>query len=87
MSRAAEQHYTVQQIAEMWHLAPSKVRRIFYGVPGVLRFESQGILGKRKYTTLRIPASVLDEVHQRRSAGLTEVQASNRRVQNSLLRG
>lgn len=81
---ATERHYTVQEIAQMWNVSSEKVRRMFRDVPGVLEIGFAGILpGKKKrgHVTLRIPASVLERVHQDRSAGFRlEVERSRRRV-------
>jgi hypothetical protein len=63
----AEQHYTVPQLAEMWHMAPATTRRRFENEPGVLRL-GEGRLRKgkqRSYVSLRIPASVAERVYRR----------------------
>ena len=61
----AERHYTVAQIAELWILSPDVVRRVFEREPGVLVLGDQGSRSKRRYTTLRIPQSVVERVHRR----------------------
>jgi len=67
---ALERHYTVQQIAEMWGLHQTTVRRIFQDEPGVFRLGKTGRRDKRDYVTLRIPESVLLQVYERRSRAL-----------------
>lgn len=63
-----EPHYTVAQIAEAWGLGRDVVRRVFEKEPGVLLLEAdRPRFGKRRYRTLRIPASVVERVHQRLS--------------------
>lgn len=64
----AVRHYSPAEIAELWSLSVDSVRKLFEKEPGVL------VLGniatprrKRCYTTLRIPADVLDRVHRRLS--------------------
>jgi len=68
---ALERQYTVQQIAEMWGLHETTVRRIFQDEPGVFRLGKTGRRdGKRDYVTLRIPESVLCRVYERKSRAL-----------------
>jgi hypothetical protein len=61
----AEQHFTVAQIAESWSLSHDVVRKLFEREPGVLVIGDQGSRSKRRYTTLRIPESVVMRVHRR----------------------
>jgi hypothetical protein len=67
--RFAEKHYSVAEIAEMWGLSPSAVRRIFQNEPGVLALgEPRPKFGRRRgKVTLRIPQSVLERVYRRLS--------------------
>ncbi len=60
---ALERHFTVQEIAALWHLSEDSVRRIFRNVPGVLKLASPERRFKRGYVVLRIPESVLQRVH------------------------
>lgn len=65
----AEHHYTVAEIAQMWSLSQDFVRRLFEREPGVLVLGQERTRnGKRRYRTLRIPASVVERVHRRVSA-------------------
>jgi len=61
----SERHYNVAEIAAMWNLSPDAVRKLFDDEPGVLVLGRQGSAHKRRYTTLRIPESVLQRVHRR----------------------
>jgi len=61
----AERHYSVPEVAAMWNLSPDAIRRIFQGEPGVLVLGGSESTRKRRYTTLRIPESVLMRVHRR----------------------
>jgi hypothetical protein len=64
-----EEHYTAQELAEIWKLDETTIRRIFQDEPGVLRIGKLGRRdGKRDYITLRIPASVATRVYQQRTA-------------------
>jgi len=66
---ALERHFTPKQLADLWALDESTVRRIFQDEPGVLKIGKSGRRdGKRDYITLRIPASVAVHVHQRKAA-------------------
>jgi hypothetical protein len=63
-----ERHYSPPEIAEFWGLSVDTVRKIFEVEPGVLVIGNQlPRRGKRSYTTLRIPAHVLERVHRRLS--------------------
>jgi AraC-like DNA-binding protein len=62
---SAEHHYTVSEIAALWGVSADLVRRLFYHEVGVLRISRSRYSSKRRYTTLRIPRSVLDAVHRR----------------------
>lgn len=63
-----ELHYTVAEIAEKWKLSEDVVRRLFEKEPGVLVLGKDGTTnGRRRYTTLRIPVSVVERVHKRLS--------------------
>jgi hypothetical protein len=65
-SIALEPHYSVPQVAAMWHVSEKTVRRLFDGEAGVLRWGSSETARKRGYQNLRIPQSVLIRVHHRR---------------------
>lgn len=63
---SAVRHYSPAEIAEVWNLSADCVRKIFENEPGVLVIgNAQPKRGKRSYTTLRIPQTVLDRVHRR----------------------
>jgi putative DNA primase/helicase len=51
--------------AALWSRSSEAVRKLFQDEPGVLVLGGQGSPHKRRYTTLRIPASVLQRVHRR----------------------
>jgi|HubBroStandDraft_5_1064220.scaffolds.fasta_scaffold330606_2 hypothetical protein len=53
-----DRHFTANEVAALWHMHPSTIRRIFGGVIGVIKY------GVGKYRTLYIPARLLEEVHQ-----------------------
>jgi predicted transcriptional regulator len=67
VSRATERHYSVAEIAEMWKLSPSAVRKFFQNESGVLAIgEPRPKYGRRRgKVTLRIPQSVLERVYRR----------------------
>lgn len=63
-----ERHYSPAEIAELWSLSVDSVRKIFEHESGVLVLgNQQPRRGKRSYTTLRIPAHVLERVHRKLS--------------------
>jgi hypothetical protein len=62
---AFERHYKIGEIAKLWSLGFHTVQRHFIDEPGVLKEVSNGTLKKRRYTTLRVPESVMKRVHRR----------------------
>jgi hypothetical protein len=64
-ARFQERHYAVAEVSEMWNLSTDVVRKIFEREPGVLVVGDHGSRSKRRYTTLRIPQSVVERVHRR----------------------
>ena len=67
-SIALEPHYSVPEVATMWHVTEKTVRRLFEGEPGVLNWGRQETVRRRRYQNLRIPESVLIRVHRRRQS-------------------
>lgn len=61
----SERHYSPAEVARMWSVSVDSVRRLFRTEPGVLLISPRHRNGKRRYATLRIPASVLERVHKR----------------------
>ena len=65
---AFEQHYRPRDLAKLWGLDESTVRRLFQDEPGVLKVGCAGRRdGKRDYMSIRIPESVALRVHHERS--------------------
>lgn len=66
---AFERHFTPRQLAEIWILDESTIRRLFLDEPGVLKYtRSKPRSGRREYITLRIPESVARRVYARRKS-------------------
>jgi hypothetical protein len=62
--RFQERHYSASKVGEMWNLSADFVQKMFEHEPGVLVLgDQQGPRNKRRYTTIRIPESVLQRVH------------------------
>jgi len=62
---ALEKHYSVAELAKLWFLSESTVRRLFINEPGVLKLAHEETRFKRRYTTLRIPERIAQQVHRR----------------------
>jgi hypothetical protein len=62
--RFAMRHYTVNEVAELWHLSDDAVRKIFENEPGVLALGDSRSGRTRRYVTLRIPEDVVARVHR-----------------------
>jgi hypothetical protein len=66
---ALERHYTCADIAELWSLSKSTVRKIFENEAGVLTWGREETSRGRGYRSMRIPECVLVRVHERMRAG------------------
>jgi len=77
---ALERHYTISEIAAAWNYSPKTVRNLFAQMEGVVRISNPSGRRKRPYVTLRVPASLLEQTHQRLTAGAGEVKSGRRRV-------
>ena len=65
---AFERHYRPKDLAAIWALDETTIRRIFIDEPGVLKIgKSERRDGKRDYLSLRIPQSVAERIHEERS--------------------
>lgn len=65
-SSTIEKHYTPNEIAKKLSLDPKVIRNLFRNEPGVVKIgNDRSTYKKRAHTTLRIPHSVYDRVHQR----------------------
>ena len=63
-----ERHYMPKELAAVWRLDETTIRRLFIDEPGVLKIGKSGRRdGKRDYLSLRIPESVAQRVHGERS--------------------
>ena len=62
-----EKHFTVAELAQMWHLGRSTVKNWFEREPGVVRHGEHRLRKgrQRPYVSLRIPQSVADRVYKR----------------------
>ena len=66
---AFETHFTAKELAELWKLDETTIRRIFQDEAGVLKIGKTGRRdGKRDYITLRIPKSVAARLYRERTA-------------------
>ncbi len=63
----SEKYYSVKEIADLLNLSQDCVRKLFQNEAGVLVLGDQSSKYKRRYTTLRIPESVLRRVVRRMS--------------------
>jgi hypothetical protein len=64
----AEKHFTPAELAELWKLDVSTIRRMFIDEPGVLIHGKENRRdGRRDYVTLRVPESVARSVYERRT--------------------
>lgn len=64
-----DRHFTVAELAKIWHMAPASVRALFENEPDVIRFGEQRLRKgkKRAYVSMRIPESVAARVYQRKT--------------------
>jgi transcriptional regulator GlxA family with amidase domain len=67
---SVEKHYSVPELAKLWQLSEKTIRRMFEKEPGVIFWGVAESRFRRRYRTLRIPATVVLRVHrQLRAAG------------------
>lgn len=59
-----ERHFTLGEVAAMWHISREKARRLFHCEPGVIRFHGPET-SARRYNSYRIPESVARRVRLR----------------------
>ena len=64
---AFERHFSVRELAGLWQLSEDTIRRMFQDEAGVVEVGNEKRSYRRRYTTLRIPESVVVRVHRRRS--------------------
>ena len=69
MSDILERHYTLAELAKLWHLSPHTLRAWFIEEPGVIRNGVPKLIrGRQKvYILLRVPESVARRVYRRRT--------------------
>lgn len=68
MSAAIETHYSVNELAQRWKLSANTIRRslramLGAALPGVLQVGNDERRSKRKYITMSIPESVVNDLH------------------------
>ena len=68
MTRALEQHFTLPELAQRWHVDYKTVQRWFENRDDVLRFGHEHRPKKRRHVSTRVPASVAEKVYQERLA-------------------
>ena len=61
----SQRHFTPNELAKIWGMHPSTIRRIFSKIPGVLKLNSME--AGKTYSTLRIPESVVAAWHEEHS--------------------
>lgn len=64
---AFERHFSPRTLAEMWGFSEDTIIRWFEDEAGVLKCGTEGLRGKRRKVTLRIPESVALRVYRERS--------------------
>jgi hypothetical protein len=64
---AFERHYSVLEIAKLWGLSYNSVKSLFKNEPGVFAIGNEETRYGRARITLRIPQSVMERVHRKRT--------------------
>jgi len=61
-----ETHFSIADLAKLWRFKNNFIRDLFRDEPGVVKIGNpKSTRAKRRYTQLRIPASVAERVHRR----------------------
>ncbi len=68
VGNAFERHFRPEELAKLWGFSTNVIRDLFENEPGVLKIVRPEKLHKRRYVSLRIPASVAARVHARLDA-------------------
>ena len=66
-SPAFQRHFSVAEVAALWNLSEDAIRKLFKNEPGVVVFGTATRGSRRRYTTVRIPESVLQRVYKQHS--------------------
>jgi hypothetical protein len=61
-----ERHYTPKELAALWRLDESTIRKLFQDEPGVFKIGQAGRRNRRDYVTLRIPESTAARFYKAR---------------------
>lgn len=61
-----EEVFSVAELATRYKISADKVTRMFEDEPGVIDLGAPEMMHKRRYRILRIPASVVNRVMQKR---------------------
>jgi hypothetical protein len=79
-SPGIEKHFSPQEVAVLWGMSVRSVVRMFETEPGVIRISMPRRLGSSQSmrATLRIPASVVNRMHDYLSSGLIYEQVPPR---------
>jgi hypothetical protein len=67
-ANAFERHFKPAELGKLWGLSTNVIRALFEDEAGVLKIVRPEKLHKRRYLSLRIPASVAGRVHTRLDA-------------------
>jgi transcriptional regulator GlxA family with amidase domain len=68
ISAYRERHFTVAELAELWHFSPDTIRRLFENECGVIVIHNPR-RRTRTYKTLRIPERVAARVYSKLTNG------------------
>jgi hypothetical protein len=68
LSTYSQRHFSVSELASTWNLSEDTIRRLFLTEPGVLVIHRPRRRA-RTYKTLRIPATVAEQVYKRLVCG------------------
>lgn len=79
-----ERHYTIGELAEMWRFSPEFVRQIVRVEPGVTEWVRQQP-GRRRYSVIRVPQSVVERLYRRALARVDQEASSPRSFGRRLL--
>jgi hypothetical protein len=64
-----ERHYTVTELAQLWHMSPGTVRAWFLDAEGVIKYGAARLnkARRRTHVSLRIPESVARRIYLERT--------------------
>lgn len=77
---ALQRHFTISELAELWHYSYNFLRPRFENHPAVVRSGQEESMHRRRKIQIRVPESVALEVYESIKSGTDFVQETPKRT-------